>query len=249
MSPLACAFLIAAAAPKVIVAAPAEPELVALDDAVTPAAAASETAAPTAAVTATATPVTPTPAQPFQPLGLGIDAALELPVAARFPMASTRIDFRYQVPAGAALVAVGLRSGYSYLAGQGPVEDPRLGADAAAYLLAHQIPLQVVAAVGLRADEAPLVHLPLRASVMGGAGTRFVFGEAHSFGRTASVFAVVPVLTLGGSLELELSNALRVGLLGEYDAARLDLAAAAPGVSGDLSTIRLGLNVTYAWGV
>lgn len=235
--------MLATAAPKVILAFPAEPELVPVESA----APLGEAPAPAvSAIVPTAAPTTP--AQPFQPLGLGIDAALELPAAPRFPMASTRVDFRYQVPAGPALVAVGLRSGYSYLAGQGPVEDARLGTDAAGYLLAHQIPLQVVAAIGLRADEAPLFHLPLRANLMGGAGTRLVIGEAHSFGRTAAVFSVVPVLTLGGSLELELSAALRVGLLGEWEAARLDLASAAPGVSGDLSAIRLGLNVTYAWG-
>ena len=57
---------------------------------------------------------------------LFLDAGLDLPVDdARFPMASTRVEFVWRAPLGGPLVVnLGLRSGYSYAAGESAVSSP-----------------------------------------------------------------------------------------------------------------------------
>ena len=217
-----------------------EPEL---DEAAPPRAPAA-----TGAPAATAAPSVTASADAFQPLVVDLAAAVDVPTGGRYPMASARVGVRYELHMPLAVLGVGLRTGYSYAAGSGPVLDARLGTDPAGYLAAHEIPVLAVGVVGLRADKSPFFDVPVRLTVQGGAGPEIVVGEAHSFGRTAALFAVVPALSIGAAIDWELGPSFRFGVFGAWDTAFVDLSSSAPGVSGDLSAARLGVGLGYAWG-
>lgn len=182
-------------------------------------------------------------------LSLSLDAALDLPTAGLWPMASGRLDLRYRLPLGAAVVGeAGLRSGYGYRAFKGTGRDARYGEDPAAYLRAHMVPVYGIAALALgTGDESPLLVIPLRLSAYGGLGAHIAFGEAHGFGRTASLLAAAPSALVGGSVELMQTAQLRYGLFAEWEMCRF--AHGVPGAPEDLSAARVGLTASYAFGL
>jgi hypothetical protein len=186
----------------------------------------------------------PTPTWlPLSPWELALQLALDVPAAPRLPMASTRVDVarQFALPAST-FAAVGVRVGYSYVAGEVPVVDPVLGVDEHALVMAHRVPLRVVGRIGLRADDA------LSAGLIGSAGADVAFAWAQSFGRVTSPQGLVPGASLGAFVSCALSESLLLGLVGEIDTAAIDLSAATPGLSGDLSAVRLALDLHIPFG-
>lgn len=178
------------------------------------------------------------------PWAIGLELGLDIPAAQRFPMASTRLGIDWRTPLAAGVFGgVGLLSGYSYVAGEQAVADPVLGVDEHALVMAHRIPLRARLRLGLDADGAP-VAVGLQAS--GGADIAVV--SAQSFGRQASLTSVMPALSVGGFLNIAMGPQLGLGVVGEWDSAQADLAAAAPGLSGDLSAFRLAILMTFGFG-
>lgn len=213
-----------------------------------------------AAQTSSAAPAAPAPAsgsvqapsfaaqERANALSVSLDAGLDLPAAGPWPMASGRLDLRYRLPLGAAAVAeAGLRSGYGYRGFKGAVRDPRYGEDGAAYLKLHAIPVYGMAAVALgTGDESPLLVIPLRLSLYLGAGAQLAVGEAHAYGRTASVLRVAPAAVVGASFEFLQTPSLRYGVFGEWETCRID--PGVPGVPDGASSARFGLTVSYSFG-
>lgn len=175
--------------------------------------------------------------------GLGLDAGLDLPVDdARFPMASTRIELVWRAPLGGPLVVnLGLRSGYSYAAGESAVTDAALGVDEHALLMAHRIPLRGLARFGLRGEG-------LEAGLQASGGADVVLLEARSFGRSASSNALTAAMSAGAYALVPMGDALSLGLVGEWDSALVDVAARTPGLSGDLSAMRIALLASFLFG-
>jgi len=183
------------------------------------------------------------PAKTGGAFGLGLDAGLDLPVDdARFPMASTRVELVWRAPLGGPLVVnLGLRSGYSYAAGESAVSDAALGVDAHALLMAHRIPLRGLARFGLRGEG-------LEAGLQASGGADVVLLEARSFGRSASSNALTAAMSAGAYALVPMGDALSLGLVGEWDSALVDIAARTPGLSGDLSAMRIALLASFLFG-
>ena len=201
-------------------------------------------AVPTPAASAEA-PATPAPAPASRkPWAVGLELGLDIPAAQRFPMASTRLGLDWRAPLAAGVFGgVGVLTGYSYVVGEQAVADPVLGVDEHALLMAHRIPLRARLRLGLDAEGAP-VAVGVQAS--GGADVAVI--SAQSFGRQASLTSVMPALSAGGFLDIAMGPQLGFGVVGEWDSALADLAAAAPGLSGDLSAFRLAVLMTFAFG-
>lgn len=182
-----------------------------------------------------------------QPFSFGLDAALDVPAHGLWPMASARLDFRYRMPVLDALTAeLGLRGGYSYRAGKGPVTDAALGVDQAAFLVAHTIPLYAVAGVSFGSGEPSAFGIPLRLSTWAGPGVALAIGNAQAFGRRADVLAIAPAGVFGLALEVLQTPELRYGIVVEGEL--IGIEPGVPALAGDLSALRLGLTVSYAFG-
>ncbi|MDP2343398.1 MAG: hypothetical protein Q8O67_20740 [Deltaproteobacteria bacterium] len=203
---------------------------------------------PTTAATTTATMPPATTTAAFRPWVFGLETGLDVPVDQRLLMASARIagGLRLDLPAGV-VAGGGLRTGYSYVAGQGPVADAGLGVDDAAFLMAHRIPIRGEGRIGWRAADGPLDG-PVEIGAIGSAGADVVLLQSNAFGRKGSSTALAPGFSVGGYLSFGLGDSLALGLLGEWDAAVVDLASTAPGVSGDLSAARLAITLSFAFG-
>ncbi len=227
----------------------AEPALAELmeDPPAAPTTTATTTAATATEATATAAP-TATTATSFAPWALQFDAGLDVPVDQRLPMASVRLGGAGRLELPNLLVAtIGLRTGYSYVAGQGAVADPTLGLDAAAFLMAHRVPLRGDLRLGVRADDGPFDR-PLEMGIVASGGADLVFAQTNAFGRAASSTAVTPGLSLGAYLSFALDERLGIGVVGEWDSAAVDVRSTAPGVSGDLSAVRVALALSLSFG-
>ena len=201
-----------------------------------------EAAPTTPAVSAEAPP--PTAAAPAGPhaMALSLDLGVDVPASQRLPMASSRLELGWRLALPASVIAgVGLRSGYSYVAGEVAVADPVLGVDNHALLMAHRIPMRMVGRLGLDGDGVDV-------GVVASGGADIALIEAQSFGRVGSQTAVMPAGSVGGFLDIAMGDALSLGVLGEWDAATADLAALTPGLSGDLSAFRLALVVNFLFG-
>lgn len=186
----------------------------------------------------------PAPSVVFHPWSLGLELGLDVPGTNRLPMASTRVDLGWRTPLGrGAFGGVALRTGYSYVAGEQAVADPVLGTDAHALLMAHRIPMRAQLRLGLKADGAPV---EVGVQVSGGADVAVI--QAQSFGRQSSSTAVMPGLSAGGFMNVALGESVGLGALGEWDSATADLAAGTPGLSGDLSAIRIAVVMTFVFG-
>jgi hypothetical protein len=194
----------------------------------------------TPVVGAEAVPTNTAPA--LHSTALSLEVGIDVPAAQRLPMASTRLelDWRLALPASA-FAGVGLRSGYSFVSGEVAVADPVLGVDNHALLMAHRIPMRMVGRLGLNGDG---IDVGILAS--GGADVALI--QAQSFGRVGSQTAVMPAGSVGGFLDIALGDAFSLGVMGEWDSAVADLAALTPGLSGDLSALRLALVVNFLFG-
>jgi hypothetical protein len=169
---------------------------------------------------------------------LGLEVGLDVPTAERLPMASTRVDLGWRMALPQSTFAsVGLRTGYSYVAGETGAADPVLGVDEHALLMAHRIPVRAAGRLGLRADSGAEV------GVLASGGVDVALVSAQSFGRVVSTTATTPAGSVGGFVSLPMGDAVGLALVGEWDAAAVDLAALTPGVPGDLSAFRLALAV------
>ena len=196
----------------------------------------------TPVVGAEAVPTNAVPTTAPHSTALSQEVGIDVPAAQRLPMASTRLelDWRLALPASA-FAGVGLRSGYSFVSGEVAVADPVLGVDNHALLMAHRIPMRMVGRLGLNGDG---IDVGILAS--GGADVALI--QAQSFGRGGSQTAVMPAGSVGGFLDIALGDALSLGVMGEWDSAVADLAALTPGLSGDLSALRLALVVNFLFG-
>jgi hypothetical protein len=209
------------------------------------------TAPTTTAPTTTATTTTgvadstTAPALPrrLSPWDVSLQLALDFPASPRLPMASTRIDVtrQFALPSQS-FACLGVRTGYSYVAGDIAVVDPALGVDQHALLMAHRVPLRLVARAGLRADDG----LAVGAIVSGGADVAAV--QAQSFGRVATPLALVPGASLGAFATRSFGETMHFGVVGEWDSAALDLSATTPGLSGDLSALRIAFELHFDFG-
>ena len=236
--------------PVVLVVAATLPGRIPLATEPTPVSAAPATPAPVIDVAPATTPVVGAEAAPMaaapttapHSTALSLDVGVDIPAAQRLPMASTRLelDWRLTLPASA-FAGVGLRSGYSFVSGEVAVADPVLGVDNHALLMAHRIPMRMVGRLGLNGDG---IDVGILAS--GGADVALI--QAQSFGRGGSQTAVMPAGSVGGFLDIALGDALSLGVMGEWDSAVADLAALTPGLSGDLSALRLALVVNFLFG-
>lgn len=205
-----------------------------------------EATPPAASAAGETTAAAPAPASPAAPKAwaLGLEAGLDVPAPQRFPMASTRLELAWRTHLGAAVLgAVGARTGYSYVAGEHSAADPVLGVDEHALVMAHRIPMRVLVRMGLQSDSLPM---EVGAQASGGADVAII--TAQSFGRGSSLTAVLPAFSAGAYLSIPMGDALGIGVVGEWDSALADLAAVAPGVSGDLSALRLAVLMTFAFG-
>lgn len=186
----------------------------------------------------------PTAAAPTAPhaMALSLDVGVDVPASQRLPMASSRLELGWRLALPASVFAgVGLRSGYSYVAGEVAVADPVLGVDNHALLMAHRIPMRMVGRLGLDGDGVDV-------GVIASGGADIALIQAQSFGRVGSQTAVMPAGSVGGFLDIAMGDSLSLGVLGEWDAATADLAALTPGLSGDLSAFRLALVVNFLFG-
>ena len=86
------------------------------------------------------------------------------------------------------------------------------------------------------------------AGVVASVGANIVSVHAQSFGRVADALVVVPGASVGGFVDVALNDTAAVGLVGEYDVDVVDLAALTPGVSCDLSAVRLALFLKLSFG-
>jgi hypothetical protein len=214
-----------------------------------PAAAAAQDAPPAPAPLATTTaalppsPVATTTIRALAPWDLALQIGLDVPGAPRLPMASTRLDLGLQFALPASTFgSVGLRTGYSYVAGDIAVVDPVLGVDEHALLMAHRVPVRLVGRAGLRGDNALAIGL------VASGGVDVAFVQAQSFGRVASTSSLVPGASVGAFVTRAFGDAMDIGLSGEWDTAAVDLAASTPGLSGDLAALRLTLDLHFIFG-
>lgn len=212
-----------------------------------------ESAEPTPGVSSTpATPATggaiaPETRPSAGPFALGLDVGVDIPVAG-LPMASARAEGGLRVPlAGPFIAGVGLRSGYSYVAGEGVVVDALRGTEPHGFWMVHRIPIRAALKLGVSSDDVALFGVPVEAGLIASAGPDVAISRAHSFGRTVDTVDVVAGAALGGYLLLDL-GVVHVGALGELDAARAPLGARAPGVSGDLTATRISLLTSFPFG-
>ena len=236
--------------PVVLVVAATLPGRIPLAAEPTPVSAAPATPAPvidaapvtTPVVGADATPMAAAPTTAPHSTALSLDVGVDIPSAQRLPMASTRLelDWRLTLPASA-FAGVGLRSGYSFVSGEVAVADPVLGVDNHALLMAHRIPMRMVGRLGLNGDGIDV-------GIMASGGADVALIQAQSFGRVGTQTAVMPAGSIGGFLDIALGDALSLGVMGEWDSAVADLAALTPGLSGDLSALRLALVVNFLFG-
>ena len=200
--------------------------------------------APAPPVTSTATTtVAAAPTRALSPWDVALQLGLDVPGAPRLPMASTRVDVAMQLSLPSnAFASVGARTCYSYVAGDIAVVDPVLGVDEHALLMAHRVPVRLVGRAGLRGDDGLAAGLV----VSGGADVALV--QAQSFGRVAQTTSFVPGGSVGAFVTRNFGDTMQLGVVGEWDSAAVDLAAAAPGLSGDLSALRLALDLHFNFG-
>lgn len=192
----------------------------------------------------TATMVASPPAtRALSPWDVALQLGLDVPGAPRLPMASTRVDvgLQFALP-GSTFAGVGVRTGYSYIAGDLAVVDPVLGTDEHALLMAHRVPVRLVGRAGLRADDALAVGL------VASGGVDVALVQAQSFGRVAAPTSFVPGASVGAFVTRAFGETMDIGVSGEWDTATVDLAASTPGLSGDLSSLRLALDLHFNFG-
>lgn len=185
-------------------------------------------------------------AEGLPPLALRLDVGVDMPLASRTPMASTRADFHWEGMSRFGLLQAGLRGGYSYAMAEQAVVDAALGVEPHALVMLHGIPVELIAGWSARIPSAPVFKAPVRAGVYGTGGLRVVTGSVRAWGRTADVLTVAPAAAVGGSLDVELGT-IRLGAFAEWNVAGIALPEA-PGVSGDLGGARLGLAITFGLG-
>jgi hypothetical protein len=193
---------------------------------------------------ATATVAAPPPStRALSPWDVALQLGLDVPGAPRLPMASTRVDVAMQLSLPSqAFASVGARTGYSYVAGDVSVVDPVLGVDEHALLMAHRVPVRLVGRAGLRGDDG------LAVGVLASGGADVALVQAQSFGRVAQTTSFVPGGSVGAFVTRNFGDTMQLGVVGEWDSATVDLAAAAPGLSGDLSALRLALDLHFNFG-
>jgi hypothetical protein len=142
---------------------------------------------------------------------------------------------------GNAFATLGVRSGYSFVSGELAVADSVLGVDNHALLMAQRMPVRAAGRLGLRSES-------VAAGVLASAGADVVNVHAQSFGRVADAMVLVPGASVGGFVTFALNDTAALGFVGEYDVAAVDLSALTPGVSGDLSAVRVALCLKLSFG-
>lgn len=177
------------------------------------------------------------------PWGVGLEVGFDLPFErVQLPMPSARLEFTRRLTLPMSTFAIiGVRTGYSYGAGEGRAADPVLGVDEHAFLMAHRVPVRALGRLGLHADGAD-------AGIQLSGGLDVVAVQAQSFGRTTAFTAMTAAASLGGFVTVPLGRDFALGLVGEWDTARIDLSTLTPGLTGDLSGIRLALLVSFLFG-
>jgi hypothetical protein len=160
-------------------------------------------------------------------------------------MGSMRLDLDHRlVLSGPLFAELGARTGYAYVAGKGLVRDAALGSDATAFMMAHRIPVRAYGALGVRLN--PSSPMPIDIGLNASGGFDFAFVQAHSFGRTVTPFLAAPGVSTGVFLDVNVVDKFSIGTTAEWDSSVFsDLAAIAPGWSGDLSAFRIALHLSY----
>ncbi len=179
--------------------------------------------------------------------GFSLDTALDVSTAGQLPMASTRMQLSFFMPLLQKLQAgFGLRAGYSLHSFKGAVYDAALGSDANAILALHAIPVMAVASLGYSSGEALIFGKAARSSLYAGLGSDVFFGQAQAFGRSVQLLQAQPAWMLGAALAIQHSPGLNYGLFAEWQHSQIS-AADLPGISTDMSMMRVGLRVAFAF--